>query len=335
MDLIAVDAMGGDFAPEATVRGALECVGDARCNFSIVLYGDEGKIAPLLAQAPSTPRISIRHTSEIIEMQDSATSAIKSKKDSSIIRGIEAHRDGEVQAFISAGNTGAVMAASTLILGRLQGILRPTIGTFIPSQRGRSFVIDAGANVDSKAQHLVQFGVMGSIFAKLVTGIDAPTVGLLNVGEEQGKGYDVINEAERLLRQAPINFIGNIEGGDILKGKVDVAVCDGFIGNIILKFAESVPPLLKNKFRVYADEGFFKKLWIGMFANTMRGMLKDWDYQEYGGVPLLGVRGTSIIGHGKSSPKAIRNMIFRAKEMIDGRIFQHIEQSIQALSTTR
>jgi phosphate acyltransferase len=335
MDLIAVDAMGGDFAPEATVRGALECIADPRCDFSIVLFGDEQKIAPILAASTKTSRITIRHTSEVIEMHDSATSALKSKKDSSIVRALEAHRDGEVQGFISAGNTGAVMAASTLILGRVQGIARPTIGAFLPTQKGRTLVVDAGANVDSKAHHLVQFGIMGSIFTKLIFGTEHPTVGLLNVGEEQGKGYDVITEAENLLRQTPINFIGNIEGGDILKGTVDVAVCDGFIGNIILKFAESVPALLKNKFRTFADQGPLKKIWIGMFANTMRGLLKDWDYQEYGGVPLLGVRGTSIIGHGKSSPRAINNMIFRAKEMIDRNVFQQIGESIRTLPQIR
>jgi phosphate acyltransferase len=331
MDTIAVDAMGGDFAPEAIVRGAMECAREARCNFSIRLYGDEGKIAAILQGNDADGRITIEHTTQIIEMHDSATSALKTKKDSSIIKALEAQKAGKVQAFISAGNTGAVMAASTLILERIKGISRPTIGTFLPAAKGVTLLVDAGANVDCKPLHLVQFGIMGSIFSEQTLGISKPTVGLLNVGEEQGKGNDVCVEAERLLRDAPINFVGNIEGKDILKGKVDVAVCDGFVGNIVLKFAESFPGLLKMKFRAYADQGLAKKLWMGMFMGTIRGLFKDWDYEEYGGVPLLGVQGITIIGHGNSSPKAIKHMIFKAKEMIDHKVDVRIAEAISAL----
>jgi len=228
---------------------------------------------------------------------------------------LEMHRAGEVQGFISAGNTGAVMALSTLLLGRLPGVERPSIGTFLPSQKGPVLLIDAGANVDSKPSHLMQFGVMGSVYTELILRRDKPRVGLLNVGEEEKKGNDACIAAWPLLKEAPIHFVGNVEGRDILKGTVDVVVCDGFTGNIILKFAESFPGLLKSKFYDFAALGFFHKIWAGLMGKTLKGMIRDWDYQEYGGVPLLGVQGVSIIGHGSSSSRAMMNMILRAREM--------------------
>jgi phosphate acyltransferase len=314
---IAVDAMGGDHAPEATVLGAIECASDARCDFGIVLYGDEPRLHEILGRHRPAPSIEVVHCSQTIDMHDAATSALKEKRDSSIVKPLHDHRDGAVQGFISAGNTGAVMAASTLILGRIHGVARPTIGTFLPSTHGWTLVIDAGANVDSKPHHLAQFAVMGSIYAEQMRGITRPRVGLISVGEEDSKGDAATIEAHKLLLRAPIHFTGNCEGRDILMGKIDVAVCDGFVGNIILKFAESIPGFLKTKFTEAAQQGLKQKLAVGMARGTMRAMMKDWDYQEQGGVPLLGVNGISIIGHGSSTPRAIRNMILKAKEMID------------------
>lgn len=308
--------MGGDFAPGNVVEGALLCTRDPRCDFRILLLGDEEAIRKHLpTDAPDN--IAVQHTDEVVEMHDPIAVALKQKKQSSMYRALEMHREGEVDGFISAGNTAAVMALSTLLLGRLPGVERPSIGTFLPSERGPVLLIDAGANVDSKPSHLMQFGIMGSVYTELIMRRERPRVGLLNVGEEEKKGNDACIAAWPLLKDAPINFVGNVEGRDILKGTVDVVVCDGFTGNIILKFAESFPGLLKSKFYDYAERGFFHKIWAGLMGKTLKGMIRDWDYQEYGGVPLLGVKGISIIGHGSSTPRAMMNMILRAKEMVD------------------
>ena len=331
MVTIAVDAMGGDFAPESEVKGALACLADPRCDFAIALYGDEKRIAPFLEGRADDGRLRIVHTSEVIDMHDSAMSALKTKKDSSMGRALEAHKAGDVQGFISAGNTGAVMAASTLILGRVPGVARPTIGTFLPTERGWTLVVDAGANVDCKPHHLAQFGIMGSVYTEHMRGVARPSVGLLNVGEEESKGGEVPVSAHKLLKEAPINFHGNVEGGDIFKGTVDVVVCDGFTGNIILKFAESVPGFLKATFRGVAEKSFTAKLRIGIATGALRTAMKSWDYQEYGGVPLLGVNGVSIIGHGRSTPRAIMNMILKAKETIDRRVTDRIAEAMAAI----
>lgn len=324
---IAVDAMGGDYAPRNVVEGALSCARDPHCDFNILLVGREADIREHLpADAPS--RIAVLHTDEVVEMHDSVAVALKQKKQSSMYRALELHRAGEVHGFISAGNTGAVMALSTLLLGRLPGVERPSIGTFLPSEKGPVLLIDAGANVDSKPSHLAQFGIMGSIYTELILGRATPKVGLLNVGEEEKKGNDASIAAWPLLKDAPIHFAGNVEGRDILKGTVDVVVCDGFTGNIILKFAESFPGLLKSKFYDFASRGFFHKIWAGLMGKTLKGMIRDWDYQEYGGVPLLGVQGVSIIGHGSSTPKAMSNMIRRAKEMVDKGVNESIRDAM-------
>ena len=266
-------------------------------------------------------------------MGDAAAANVKSRKDSSIMKALKAHADGAVQGFISAGNTGAVMAASTLVLGRIPGVSRPTIGTFIPSLNGTTLLIDAGANVDCKPIQLQQFGIMGSMLIELTGGRSRPTVGLVNVGEEEGKGNSASVDAYDLLKQAPINFVGNIEGRDILSGAVDVAVCDGFVGNIILKFAESFPGFLKTSLKSHAGSNPFKLLVLGMFKSSFGPMFTRWDPNEVGGVPLLGVNGVSIIGHGSSSPKGIKNMILKAKEMIDGRVPSRIAEAFVSLKS--
>lgn len=326
---IAVDAMGGDFAPAAIVAGAYEAVRFSQSDFEIVLFGDEEKIRAEQAKLDATPRISISPTTEVIEMHESPTVGIRTKRNSSIIRGLESHHEDQVQGFVSAGNTGAVMAASTLTIGRIQNVSRPTIGTFMPSAKGVCLIVDAGANVDCKARHLLEFGIMGSIYTKYMFDKPNPTVGLLSIGEEDTKGNEVTLETHALMKKSKLNFVGNVEGRDILKGSVDVVVCDGFVGNIVLKFAEGVPSFLKSKFKDYASQGFFKKIWMGLMSGTLRTMLKDMNYEEYGGVPLLGVNGVSIIGHGKSTPKAIRNMILKADEMIQRKINKHIEETMK------
>ena len=243
--------------------------------------------------------------------------------------GINLVKDKKADAFISAGNTGAVMTASILKLGRIKGVGRPTIGSLFPTDKGKTMVFDVGASVDCKPNHLLEFAVMGSIYMKNVYGIEKPKVGLLSVGEEKSKGDNLTIEAYELLERSGLNFIGNVEGRDVLRGKADIIVCDGFVGNVILKFAESVLDVMKSKFKAYADKGFLKKIWVGMMYGTLKNVvLKDFDYQEYGGVPLLGVNGITIIGHGKSSPIAIKNMIYKAEEMIRKEVNSKISEEL-------
>lgn len=242
------------------------------------------------------------------------------------------HKEGKVDAFVSAGNTGAVLSASTLILGRINGVGRPTIGTYLPSEHGMCILLDAGANLDCRPHHLLEFAIMGSIYARHILHYEKPTVGLLNVGEEASKGGGQLQEAFRLLSQSRLNFIGNVEGGDILQGKAQVVVCDGFVGNVVLKFGESVIELVRKRLKEQAHEGLFKKLRARVAYGSLKTMMKDFDYQEYGGVPVLGVEGVCIIGHGQSTAKAVRNMILRAEEMVVRNINGQIRSAFRALA---
>lgn len=324
--------MGGDFAPHSVVSGALDALRQTRNRFEVLLVGPDQQVRAELETFDQRGLLfQIINAKEVIDMQDAATSPLKQKKDSSIAVGITMHKNGQADAFVSAGNSGAVMSASTLILGRIEGVGRPTIGTFLPSEQGVCLVLDAGANVDCKPQHLFEFAVMGSIYTSKILQIDSPTVGLLSIGEERSKGNEVTLEAHKLLANSKLNFIGNVEGGDILKGKANIVVCDGFVGNVVLKFAESVLDLLKSRFRTQAATNIFRKIWVGMMYGTLKKILKDFDYQEHGGVPLLGVNGVSIIGHGKSTPKAIKNMILRAEEMVQNNINRHIQEALSTI----
>jgi glycerol-3-phosphate acyltransferase PlsX len=327
---IAVDAMGGDFAPENEVAGALEALRETQNRFEVVLIGQEEKIHASLRKHRNVNdcAYSIVNASEVIDMNDTPTVALRTKKNSSLVVGLTKHKEHQIDAFVSAGNTGAVMTASTLILGRIEGVSRPTIGTFLPNESGVCILLDAGANMDCKPHHLLDFAIMGSMYARYIFHCENPKVALLNVGEEDSKGDDLAKETFQLLSDSTLNFIGNVEGRDILKGKAEVVVCDGFVGNVVLKFAESVLGLLKKKLRDYAAKGFFHKLRVGLMTGTLRTVLKEFDYQEYGGVPLLGVNGVTIIGHGKSTPKAIKNMILKAEEMVQKRVNEHIREAL-------
>ncbi len=329
---IIVDAMGGDFAPLNIVLGAVQAVNEID-GIDLFLIGKSDEIKKVLSQEKLTfNEGNIIHADKVIEMADSPTSTLKSKPDSSIVIGAEMVRDGKADAFISAGNTGAVMAASTLIMGRIPGVGRPTIGAEMPNVNGICYLYDVGAGKDAKAQHLLEYAVMGTIYARDMGGVKNPSVGVLSMGEEEGKGNEVSETAFKLLKQSNLNFIGNVEGRDVLTGKVDVVVCDGFIGNILLKFGEAVPRLLKHLLGETAKKNMIDKIKIGLTRGTLRKALKVMDYQEVGGVPLLGVNGISIIGHGSSTPKAIRNMVLKAKIMYDKKLPVKIENSIKQYS---
>lgn len=315
---IVVDAMGGDEAPLNDVSGAIIAAEEKPEILDIVLVGKDSLIKEEISKHKADLKnISIVNAHEVITMHDSPTESLKTKPDSSISTGINLIKEKKADAFVSAGNTGAVMTASILKLGRIEGVGRPTIGSVFPTDSGRTMVFDVGASVDCKAKHLLEFAVMGNIYMKSIYNVSNPRIGLLSVGEEKSKGDTLTLEAFELLEKSNLNFIGNVEGRDVLRGKADVIVCDGFVGNVILKFAEGVLDVIKGKFKAYAEKGFLKKVWIGMMYGTLKNVvLKDFDYQEYGGVPLLGINGVTIIGHGKSSPIAIKNMIYKAEEMV-------------------
>jgi glycerol-3-phosphate acyltransferase PlsX len=329
---IIVDAMGGDFAPQNAVLGAILAL-DENKKIDLYLVGKQQSILDIVTSNNLTfNKEKIIHTEQVIEMGESPTAAMKTKPDSSLVVGANWVRDKKADAFVSAGNTGAMMAVSTLIMGRIPGVGRPTIGAEMPSTKGICYLYDVGAGKDAKSNHLFEYAVMGSIFAKEIGGINNPSVGVLSMGEEEGKGSEVSEEAARLLKNSKLNFIGNVEGKDILTGKADVVVCDGFIGNIILKFGESVPKLLKHLLQQTARKNLIDKIKIGLSRGSLRKSLKALDYQEYGGVPLLGVNGISIIGHGSSTPKAIKNMVLRAYEMHTKNLVGKIANSIKQYS---
>lgn len=330
---IALDAMGGDFAPTNEILGAIEAFKN-KGEFDLKVYfvGNQNLIKSFLnTQTGLSPNFDyeIIDADEVVTMDDEPASVIKTKKNSSLYKGIELLKNREVDAFVSSGNTGATMSVSTVLLGRVKGVTRPTIGSFFPTKTDKTvFLLDVGANVESKPRYLYEFAIMGGIYAGYMMGIKNPKIGLLNIGEEETKGTEDVREAYKLLRSGNINFVGNIEGRDVFSNAADVIVCDGFIGNIILKFAESFIGVLTSKIRAYADKNVLNKIAIGMMKPLLRRVLKQFDYQHYGGVPLLGVNGVVIIGHGKSTPLAVSNMILRAAEMVRININQIIENSL-------
>ena len=326
---ISIDAMGGDNAPQSEVAGSVDAVREDK-NIRIILVGDRDVINKELKKFTyDSERITVQHCSQVIEMDESPTEALKKKQDSSILVGLRLQKENKANAFISIGNTGAVMAASLLTLGRIANVSRPTIGESFPTDEGLSIVLDVGANVDCKPVHLLEFAVMGVVYANHIFNSPNPRVALLNVGEEESKGDSLSVETYQLLKSSKLNFIGNVEGRDILRGKAEVIVCDGFVGNVVLKLTESVLTVLKNKFSKYASRNFFKKIWAGMMYGTLKKVLKDFNYEEYGGVPLLGVNGITMISHGSSSPLAIKNMILKAKRMYEEKINDEISTKIK------
>jgi phosphate acyltransferase len=335
---IVVDAMGGDFAPQNPVAGAIDALRHAQNRFTIVLTGLEDQVrAELQKHDTAGLTIEVVHTPQVIDMHEPPATALKTKPNSSMMVGLQYCKEGKADGFVSAGSTGAQMAGSLFILGRVAGVQRPTIGSYFPTMKGVTMVFDVGASIDCKPEHLVQFAEMGSIYLKDSQNIEKPTVGLLNIGEEDTKGTDAAKLAFTELKAASlegkINFVGNVEGRDILKGTVNVVVCDGFVGNIVLKFGESVQDFLSAVFKEdigkMVASGKITKEQAGLFGSIIKETLSHFDDEQYGGVPLLGINGVSIISHGSSSPKAIMNAIFRAEEMIDRKVNLHIAEMLK------
>jgi glycerol-3-phosphate acyltransferase PlsX len=316
--------MGTDTAPQAEVAGAIEAVQHADDGVEVVLVGDEETIRAELARHPLVPDgISVRHAPDRVTAEDSPASVIRRKPNSSIGVGLRMQKDGEADAFVSAGSTGAVMASSLFILRPLPGVDRPPVGTMLPTAKGLCLLLDAGANVGCKPQHLVQFAHLGSAYARYALGRPEPRVGLLNIGEEPGKGDELTIEAYQLLsQQSGIDFIGNIEGRDIVTGDCDVIVCDGFVGNILLKFYESVAGYIVNLLRAEIDA-------VDETNLDLEHVFRILDYAEYGGAPLLGLSGVSIICHGGSPPKAIRNALAVAARAVRAGLVKHSAEDLK------
>lgn len=322
---IALDAMGTDLAPRSEVAGAIEALRDFDDDIEIILVGEEAAIRRELEKHQDVPiGLHVRHAPDRVTAADAPASVIRRKPESSIVVGLRMHQAGEADAFVSAGSTGAVMASSLFALRPLPGVERPPVGTLLPTARELCLLLDAGANIGCKPQHLVQFAHLGSVFARDAMGREKPRIGLLNIGEEPGKGNELTVEAYELLAvEQGITFVGNVEGRDIVGGECDVIVCDGFVGNILLKFYESVAAyiidLLRTELGAVDDRGV-----------DLDHVFRVLDYAEYGGAPLLGLGGVSIICHGGSPPKAIRNALAVAARAVRSGLVKHSAEDLKS-----
>jgi len=326
---IALDAMGGDVAPETPVAGAVRAAREYP-HLEIVLVGQQQAVEEVLASYPQRPsNISIVHAAETIGMDEPPVSSIRKKRDSSINVGVNLLKDRKVDAFVSAGNTGAVVSASTLLVGLLPGAERPGIAIMLPGVKGDTLLIDVGANIDPKPMHLFQYALMGETYARHVLGRNNPTVGLLNVGEEEGKGTGFIRETYGMLERAGLNFVGNVEGRDLFSGEYDVIVCDGFAGNVALKTAESLASAISQVLKRSLAMSPITRLGAWLSHDAFKALRQEIDYAERGGAPLLGVNGICIIAHGASTAKAIKNAIRVGYESANHGVNQHILASIQ------
>jgi glycerol-3-phosphate acyltransferase PlsX len=326
---IAVDAMGGDHGPAIVVEGAVAAAREF--GASVVLVGDrtaiETQIQRLGAQSLG---LEIRHTSEVVGMAESPSQALRRKRDSSLRVAAELVRDGKAAAFISAGNTGAAMAISMFVIGVLRGIDRPAIAAVLPSLRGYTVLLDAGANVAPKAWHLFQFAIMGHVYARDILGLERPRIGLLSVGEEEGKGNDLTREAYELLKESKLNFLGNVEGRDIYNGQCDVIVTDGFTGNVAIKISESLAEMIGAMIKEELTRDLRSRVGAALALPAFHRFRKRVDYTEMGGAPLLGIDGAAIICHGASPVKAIKNAVRVAAEWAKAGLNEHIKTALEA-----
>jgi glycerol-3-phosphate acyltransferase PlsX len=324
---IALDAMGGDRAPVGIVDGAFEAAREAAGRVEILLVGKREAIERYIAeQRLEAPNVQIVDATEVIEMSESPATAIRRKRNSSISVAMNLHREGSVAAVVSAGNTGAVAASSLLSLGRIPGIERPAIAIFMPTRNGGTVLLDGGANSDCDPRNLLQFAFMGSVYAETVLGKTLPRIGLLSIGEERSKGNELTRGAYELLEKSGLNFVGNVEGRDVFAGKVDVVVTDGFVGNVVLKFTESIIYYITTLISDEVRKHTFARIGAAFMKPVFRGIRRTLDYAEYGGAPLLGVNGVVIISHGKSSSRAIKNAILAAERFVSGGVNEKIRQ---------
>lgn len=325
---IAVDAMGGDYAPGEIVKGALKAA-VIYPDIEIILVGQRDKIMDSLPGKSLHPNMKIYEASEVIGMEEHPAAAIKKKKDASIVVATRLVKEGTADALVSAGSTGAQMGSALLGLGRIKGISRPAIATVLPTLQEGKLLLDVGANPDAKPENLLQYGIMGSIYAEMILGIQDPKVALLNIGSEEGKGNELVQAAYQLFKDSSLNFIGNIEGRDIPYGTADVIVCDAFVGNIVLKTIEGMASSLFQLIKEKITANSVRKMGALLIKPGLKEIAQSIDYSEYGGAPLLGVNGTSIICHGSSKEKAIFNAIRVAKECVEESIIEKIAVNLE------
>lgn len=326
---VVLDAMGGDYAPSVNVEGAVETVNECD-DVDVILVGNEASIQKeLRTKRYSANRISVVHASQVVEMHESPMVAIRKKKDSSIRVGIGLVKAGKADAFVSAGHSGVVMASSLMLLGTAKVVDRPAIATLMPTLKDPFVMLDVGATVDCNPHNLLQFALMGSTYCRLVLKRPDPKVALLSIGEEDIKGNEVTKEAFKLIKKSKLNFIGNIEGKDIFSGKADVVVCDGFIGNIALKISEGLAETILKMLKQEISSVSTGRVGYLLMKPAIRKFKKRTDYDEYGGAPLLGINGTSIISHGRSSSKAIKNALRVAADYAAKRVFEAITVDIE------
>jgi glycerol-3-phosphate acyltransferase PlsX len=327
---IALDAMGGDHAPAATVLGAIEATGRLP-DLEVALVGDRAQIEAELEKAGAgTARLTIVHASQVIGNEDPATDAVR-KTDSSIRRGAELVGRGDAHGLVAAGNTGAAVAAATVVIRLLPKVKRAGIAVPLPTSTGRAILCDAGANIHCKPLHLYHYGLMAAQYARHVLGKENPTVGLLNIGSEEGKGTDLVRETAALFAHSPLNFVGNIEGNDVFPGRCDVIVCEGFVGNVVLKTAEGLSEMVETKLRsLLTGLASSDPVRAGGLGDLLRRFRDEMDYAEHGGAPLLGLNGLVLISHGRSDARAIRNALLQAARMHEGRVIHHMAEELRS-----
>lgn len=324
MYTIAVDAMGGDRAPKEIVVGAIAASGEGVAK--VILVGDENKIKQVFEQEKLEPKnYEILHTEEYITMDENPTTALKNKKNASIILAAQIVKEGRADAVVSAGNTGALMQAALFTLGRIEGIKRPAIITFWPNIKGISMMLDSGANAECKPEYLLQFAQMGSIYAEKILGVEKPKVGLLNIGSEPMKGNDLVKEAYELLKDSKLNFVGNTEMRAFFYGEVDIGICDGFVGNMILKTSEAVAEHLERTLKAEVKKSFIATLGALLLKPSIMKIRKHLDHAEKGGAPLLGVKGVCIKSHGRANAKTIYNAVKIASKAVENNIVKSME----------
>ena len=327
--IIAVDAMGGDNAPYVVVQGAIQA--SAEEGIEVLLVGDSKAISHSLKDVRIPDKIRIHHCDEAVLMEESPLKALRSKRDSSIMTAFDLLKRREVDAVVSAGNSGATMVAGILKLGKIEGVERPAIACMIPGEKGTVILLDVGGTVDCRPVHLLQFGLMADAFASACLGIDRPRSCLLSIGQEAGKGNEQIREAYNLLKESGINFIGNLEGGDVLTGNADIVICDGFVGNIVLKMSEGVAESISHKLKMELNGSITGRMLSLIGRNLFKRVNKTLDYAELGGAPILGIKGVGIVCHGRSSSRAIKNAIIMAAKDVNNRVQERLSMRIAQL----
>jgi len=330
---IAVDAMGGDNAPKVVVQGAIKASDELGIN--IILVGDSESISAELGRKGKRGLISIHHCQEAVLMDESPLKAVRNKKDSSIRVAFDLLKNGRVEAVVSAGNSGAMMASAILTLGKVEGVERPALACIVPGTAGEVILIDVGGNVDCRPAHLLQFGIMANAFATSCLGMQRPRVGILNIGEEAGKGNEQVRMAYELLKNSPLNFVGNVEGGQIFSGLAQIVVCDGFIGNVALKLSEGLGASVSSRLEKGMRSSMTGKLLALLGHNFFKEFQKTLDYAEYGGAPILGIKGVGIVCHGNSSAMAIKNAIKMAVDYVENDVERRLSEQIAGFNAPK